>query len=454
MWPAKTFLYFILFWVGCFLSLVNPIWGVVNYIMIYQLNPTNTWWGKPIMGMGIRFSLFAMLFLLVGFLTRPRRIPSIPGGFSMWEVGVILMVLFGAFARFIGYDYDPLAHYAFEKLWKMMLFVLILGRLAAARENLQLVIWCIVAGAIYLGYDAYTANTDDFVHGRLEEIGGADFSTTSGAAAHTVAMLPIIGIAFLTSRNWLAKATAIVAGGLAVNTFILCRTRSAFVGLFVGALAAFLLAPKVRRYRIHLLIMMGAITAFSLTDSYFWKRISTLTDRQALQNDLATVNRKEIWKVSAQVLIDHPLGIGPGNAPTVIGTYDYRYWKRSTHNTLVVCFVELGVQGGILLIVLVGGSIWYLYQCSRLADRTRHPIETKLTAYGFMVSLVTYLVTGLGTERFYCESFWWVLVLPLSLYRIALRESREVAVLEPEWEEEPVSAREDYRRDVDLALGC
>lgn len=452
MWPLKTMLYFGTFWLACLMSLLNPIWGVVNYMIVYQLNPTNTWWGKPIMGLGIRFSLVAMLFLLVGYLLRPKRIPSIPGGLSAWEAGVIAMVAIGGFTKLIGFGYDPLAHYAFEKLWKMMLFVLVLGRLASSRENLRLVMWTIVAGTIYLGYDAYTANPDDFVHGRLEEIGGADFSTTSGAAAHTVSMLPIIGAVFLTSRNGWSRVVTALAGGLAVNTFILCRTRSAFVGLFVGAMAAFLLAPRVRRYRIHVLLVMGAITAFSLTDHHFWVRISTLTDRTVLENDLATVNRKEIWKVSARVLADHPLGIGPGNAPTVIGTYDYRYWKRSTHNTLVVCFVELGVQGGLLLIVMVGGSIRYLYQSHRLAPLTRNPVETQLLAYGFMVSLVTYMVTGLGTERFYCESFWWVLALPQSLYRIALRESREEAV--ECVDEARIETKREHRRDVDLALGC
>ena len=52
MWPLKTILYFVLFWLGCFVALVNPIWGVVNYMIAYQTNPTNTWWGKPLMAQG------------------------------------------------------------------------------------------------------------------------------------------------------------------------------------------------------------------------------------------------------------------------------------------------------------------------------------------------------------------------------------------------------------------
>lgn len=425
MWPIKTILYLIVFCLGCIASLVNPIWGVVNYVLVYQLNPTNTWWGKPLMDMGVRYSLTAMLFLLIGYFLARKKVPRIPGVFSFWELGLFIMVLLGAATRVWGISYDNSSEYAFEKLWKMLLFVFILGRLTATRTNLLLMIWTIVAGAIYLGYDAYTANPDDFVHGRLEEIGGADFSTTSGAAAHTVAMLPIIGAIFLISRPWYLKATALIAGGLAFNTFILCRTRSAFVGLAVGILAALALAPKARRFRIYLFMIMGGITAFSLTDHHFWERISTLTDRRVLDSDLATVNRKEIWKVCARVVADHPMGIGPGNAPTVIGTYDYRYWKRSTHNTLVVTFVELGVPGGTLLLAMTAGSFWFLRRAKKIAPRTRDPDQTNLLAYGFLISLVTYFVTGLGTERFYCESFWWIMAMPLALYRIALKESTE-----------------------------
>lgn len=426
MWPIKTILFFALFSCGCVLSLFNPLWGVLNYMLVYQTNPTDTWWGKPLVEVGIRFSLLTSLCVLTGLALGARQLPRIERGFSTWEAGLIIMVVIAGATRAFGIGTDPQASaYAFEKLWKMFVFVLILTRVAASRRNFRYVLWIIVIGMLYLGWDAYTANPDNFVHGRLEEIGGADFSTTSGAAAHTVAMLPLIGAVFLTTRSWYARVVSVLAGGLAMNTFILCRTRSAFLGLLAGAVVAGVLAPRSRRHRIHGLLIVGALAAFSLTDNHFWDRIATLTDRQALDQDLATVNRREIWKISARVVADHPFGIGPGNAPTVIGLYDARYWRRSTHNTLVVAFVEFGVAGGMLFVTMASLSLWYLRKAKSLADQTHKPLETKIYAYALLVSLVTYLVTGLGTERFYCESFWWVMALPLILYRFAATEAAE-----------------------------
>ena len=95
-----------------------------------------------------------------------------------------------------GVGFGPNAQYAFEKFWKLQVFVLVLTRLATSRRNLRLAIWSIVLGCLYLGYDAFTAPRWRFALGRLEAFGGPDIATSSGASAHLAAMLPIVGLAF------------------------------------------------------------------------------------------------------------------------------------------------------------------------------------------------------------------------------------------------------------------
>lgn len=421
-----------MFWGACLMALVNPIWGVVNYMMTYQIHPKRTWWGMPLTELGMRFSMLAAVFLLLGLVFGRKRVPEVKPAVCPWEIGVLALVGIAALNLLIGFGYNDSSAYGFEKLWKMLLFVLILGRLATTRRNLKLVVWTLVVGSFYLGYDAFTAPPSAFWLGRLELIGGPDFFTTSGLAAHLVAMLPIIGAAFLTTRKWHWRVFTLVTGALAINAIIMCRTRSAFIGLACGALAAFLAAPRARRYRIHALLVCGAVVAFALTDNHFWNRMGTLTDREVLAQDTATVRRTEIWMLSLNMLADYPYGVGPGNFPIAIADYDWRLYKRSSHNTLVVCFTELGLHGGLIFVLMVLGCIRSLRLSTRLADGTDHPLETRLFAYAFLVSFVTYFVTGLGTERFYCESFWWILVLPLCLFRVVTREfSANVEVREP-----------------------
>ena len=423
MWPLKSILYFGVFWIACVMALANPIWGVLNYMVVYQTDPTNTWWGQPLAELGMRFSLLAAGSTVLGLLLGRKHVPDVRPAFSAWEWGVLALFVIASLNIVIGVEFGATATREFTKFWKVLLFTLILTRLASVRKNLLMVMWALVIGCLYLGYDAYTAPSWAFLLGRLETFGGPDFSTSSGAAAHLSAMLPIIGTAFLTAKHWKWKLLAAVSGALTVNAVIMCRTRSAFIGLVVGLLAAFLAAPRVRRYRIHALLFAGSVLAFGLTDEHFWARMGTLADQEVLETDLATVSRKEIWLASLQIIADYPLGVGVGNFTRVIGDYDVRHTKRSSHNSLIVCFAELGVQGGIVFLSMVALSVRLLHRSSKLAGLSDKPLETKMLAYGFLIALVTYFTTALGTQRFYCESFWWVLALPLCLYRAVLAEA-------------------------------
>jgi len=424
MWPLRTIIYFIYFWGSCSASLINPIWGVVNYMMVYQLHPPARWWGLPLVAVGMRFSLLATLFIIAGLLISRKCIPKIRPVLSTWEIGILALVGFGALNTVLGVGFDSTAQFAFEKFWKLHVFVLVLARLATTRRNLKIVIWSIVVGSLIMGYDAFTAPRWRFTLGRLDVFGGPDMGTSSGASAHLAAMLPIIGIAFLTAKRWVWRVFAVVAGALTFNAIVLCRTRAAFIALIVGGVAALLMAPRARRYRIHLLLIIAGLLAYGLTDTNYWTRMATLTDQAALNTDPAIVGRAAIWRVSAQILADHPTGVGLGNFSNVIGLYDPRYWHRSSHNTLVMCFVELGIAGGALFLALMAGSVFLVFRSSKRAHLTDSPLETKFIAYGLLVSLVTYIVAGLGTERLSCESLWWVMVFPLCLHRVVLGEAR------------------------------
>jgi hypothetical protein len=427
VWPLKSIFYFVFFWVGCLAALVNPIWGIGNYMIAYQVHPPVRWWGEPLTAIGMRFSWLAMLFIILGLVFTRRRMPKIRPALSLWEAGLLGLIAIGVLNTIFGIGFTGPARDAFEKFWKMQVFVLILGRLAITRGNLKIVIWTIVLGSLYLGHDAYTAPVWRFARGRLDVFGGPDTATSSGISAHLAAMLPIIGIGFLTAKSWKWKILAGAAGAFTVNAIILCRTRSAFIGLLVGALAAVALAPRARRYRIYLFVGMGLLAFSVLTDTHYRERMSTLADAEVMSNDPAVQGRSAIWRASARVVLDYPTGVGLGNFPEIIGHYNVQYWRRSSHNTIVTCFVELGILGGGIFLLLIFESVRLLRGSSKRAYLTDDPVETQLIAYGLLVSLVTYIVAGLATERFFCESFWWVLVFPQCLHRLVTNEARHGA---------------------------
>lgn len=367
--------------------------------------------------------MLAVVFTVIGLFVSRRRVPECRPLIAFWELGVLALLAIGVLNIMFGIGFGLRAQYAFEKFWKLHVFVFILARLATTRVNLRLFIWAIVAGSFYLGYDAYTAPYHAFLVGRLESFGGPDIATSSGASAHLAAMLPIIGVAFLITRSRKYKLVALVTGALTFNAIVLCRTRSAFLGLLVGAGVAALMVPKARRFRILAMMAVGLVAAYALTDSHYWTRMGTVFDGPALKADQAAMSRVDIWQASWKMLMDYPVGVGLGNFSHMIGRYDARYVNRSPHNTVIMAFCELGIVGGLIFLVLLAESIRLLYRCTRLANQCDEELETKIMAYGFLVSLTTYFVASLGTERFSCESFWWVMVLPLCLYRVVAAES-------------------------------
>ena len=68
MWPIKTCIFVFGFISSCGLSLVFPIVGIITYMMIYQLNPDDTWWGKPLEDLDVRMSLTAAVCMILGML--------------------------------------------------------------------------------------------------------------------------------------------------------------------------------------------------------------------------------------------------------------------------------------------------------------------------------------------------------------------------------------------------
>ncbi len=431
MWALKTITFAGFFLLLCAASLYNPIVGVVNYMLVYQIDPRGTWWGVPLANTGVRFSFVAALFLLAGMVLSARKVPKVRPMLDPWEIGALTLVAMSFLSVAIGSVYTYETAMRLDKFWKLMLFVLILGRLVTTRQNLHVVLWTIVVGTLYLGREAYIASPDRFTQGRLNFVGGADFHYSSAVAAHLAAMLPLVGTVLLISRSWYAKLIVLGTGALAFNALVLCRTRSAFIGLTAGGVAALLAAPRARRFRIYFLILICVPLALRLTDGGFWERMATLIDPVAHQEDPAISTRMDMWHVGLEMINDHPFGVGAGNFEHM-SRYYYKE-RRAAHNSAISCVAELGIQSGFLFLLMLYSSLRKLYRCVRMADQSYAPLETRFLAYGILIAMITYLVASFFTDRFYAESFWWTLTLPLCLERTVLREARErVAAEEPE----------------------
>ncbi len=457
MWPIKTCIFFAGFISSCGFSLVFPILGIITYMMIYQLNPDDTWWGKPLEDMDIRLSLTAAICMILGMLLSSARVPKSRQVVGDWLLVLITFTIVVLSSLWIGTGTTEYGDMLADKMVKMTIFLFCLVRMGGTTRNFRMVLWTFAIGTLYIGYEAYNANSSDFADGRLNFIGGPDFRESSGLAVHMAAMLPLLGVLFLSAKKWRWKALLIVAGVLAMNTIIQCRTRSAFVGLIIGAIIAILLLPRKRRLKVGISIVAMSFGMYALADEHFWNRMNTIVGHETYAEEGAIQARIELWGAGWRMFLDHPFGVGIGQFKQAVEQYNtgaemyaFTIPRRVTHNSYLLCMTELGIQGISVLFALFALTFWKLRMCWHWSRIESDSSPIRLYAYGSLVSIVIYSVAAAFTDRLYTESFWWVLALPVCLERAAARRYAEhfVANDDAEVEQpEPIDSLEDDDAD-------
>src|SRR5262249_31119510 len=151
-----------------------------------------------------------------------------------------------------------------------------------------------------------------FVHGRLDQLGGADYRESSTVGAHLAFVGALAGAVFLKSREWWKKLICMVAGAFTVNALILTQTRAAMLGLLAGGLAAPFLAMRGKRLRVCLYLLLGLGGGLSLTNKEFWERAETITSRIE-DLDRSAGSRIDLWQAGLLMARDHPFGVGAGS---------------------------------------------------------------------------------------------------------------------------------------------
>ncbi|MBN1513937.1 MAG: O-antigen ligase family protein [Phycisphaerae bacterium] len=424
MWPLRTMGFLGLFVTACLAAAYYPIIGLANYVAIYQMYPESHWWGLPLLPLGIRYSLWAGVSMLVGMAmcVVTGRFPENRPCLTFWEVLVAVLVLLTVISFFTTSDVVPVQTMMLDKFLKMILFVFCFVRLLTNRRSFMAVMWVFVVGSLLLGHEAYNTPSQEFVTGRLQSIGGTDFRASSGFAAHMAAMLPLIGAAFLVTRTWWLRAIPLLAGVFTFNAIVLCRTRSAFIGLIAGILTAALMVPRSWRWKIYPGLVVAVIGGYLLIDPHFVERMETMKTPESRQADAAISLRYQIWEAGLAMVADEPLGVGIGAFGFRIAEWNPALHRRAAHNTLLLCAAEIGVPGLTVYVLIILVSLLQLHMVYWRADQTDDPKGTRIWAFAVLVSLVIYVAAGQFTERFYTESMWWVLALPTCLQRITVRE--------------------------------
>jgi len=409
-------------WSGFYLAalifaFVHPVYGLYGYFLDYYAHPPMRWWGKGLPD--FRWSLIIALVTMAAYLLRRRSLPELKVKSHPQSKWLILLILTAFFVTI-----SPLSVWA-EKSWEQLLELTKLGilyflivHIVRTKEHFNMLFLVQIIGVAYWGWNAFT--DPHRASGRLFGIGGPDSFNDNAAAAHLLAILPMIAAVYLTGRWW-EKAICLVAAPLALNTFILCNSRGSVIALMVvGVMTIFITSGTLRKKAIFAMIG-GGILLYGLADPNFIERQKTI---QTYEKEASAIGRMETWKGALNLIQDYPLGTGGGgfNAlspvyiPRIVALHDGRL--RTVHNTYLLAASDWGIPGLVFFLLFFSGVFLNLYRIRRDLGSSPEDQRIFIQSVALMLGLVGVLIAGVFTNRLYAEAPYWLAAFGAALMNI------------------------------------
>ena len=416
--PLTTIVYIIMFMGACSGAiLLHPFWGLMGYLTTYFINPYSHWWGDYVPSFMSRYSLILGAVTLLSMILHWGKLRFFKF-FDFQEILLIFLIIIAWISIPLGVDIGTGIHESVIKITKIGLIVLMASHLITDIKKYEFMVYLFIVTGFYLGVETYFAPSYMFTQGRLGGgIGGSDLANGNMLAAHFALVLTFIGVMFLKS-GWQTKLLCILSAVFILNGIILIRSRGSFLGLMAGAMAAVIFAQNINRKKIAVLLFIGAIGAFSLTDTGFLERMKLIqADTDTM--DYSAKSRVDVWVASIQMIIDHPLGVGVGNTAPMVGNYNPDLAGLDTHNTYFRCLTDMGYQGLFVLVLLIANAFRTLNRVSNIVYQLKDNSVYIWHLYAIKVSIVSYLVIVTFVSATYTEEFYWLLMFPVFLKRIA-----------------------------------
>jgi len=312
---------------------------------------------------------------------------------------------------------------------------------------LKRVIWVLlVAGALIGGLGFYQLVTESYDNnfGGFAQVSNAAFGTgveTIGGEVtqprlagsvgeqnrHAQVMLMLVPLGLFLiwgERSKLVRVLVAIATVLTLIGVITTFSRGAALGL-VAMLVVMVLMRFIKPYQLAG-IFIGAVLLLAAFPQYS-TRILTLEGLVGLISDQSSIstitkpdsslsNRTNTMLTAALVFADHPIiGVGPGMFPYYYQDYvkllgvRIEVGNREAHDLYLGIAADLGITG---LVTFLAILIMLLVNLNRTRIRwSRTQPTMSFIATGFFLSIVTYMVTGIGLHLAYPRFFWLIVAL-------------------------------------------
>lgn len=315
-------------------------------------------------------------------------------GFGSWSFGrgrLVVSAFFLFVLWFVASSTQALEPgQSFESLNELLKFVLpfFVGvTLMKDEKDWRPMLWTIVLCQGYVGLEMHINYLVKGYNSAAEGFAGMD-NNCFGASLLSV-LGPAIAL-MISSRTWTTRALAGLSAALILHTILLTFSRGAMVGLLAVGLTAFVLMPKRPKYLGALVLTVTVALYF--TGPQLWERYASAF-APAEERDGSAESRVELWKDCIEVIKEYPVfGVGPANWRVIADQYGWPPGK-SAHSVWMETTAELGIPGGLLLLLFFVGAAIKLWPIARtrLTDANHYQV---VLAQGVVLSIVGFSVAG------------------------------------------------------------
>jgi O-antigen ligase len=155
-------------------------------------------------------------------------------------------------------------------------------------------------------------------------------------------------------------------------------------------------------------IMLMGVLIFSSSQ---WKEVASSsfdTSQSTAQTRLTT------WRLSLEVFVDHPMGVGMNNIPNTMYKYadawetPSRWWGDVNHSFWLTALAEGGIIGFILVMMILWHNVKDCLKISQIAPINDDLRFMKFFGYAFFGSLIGFLAAGTLLTVNYYPHLWYM----------------------------------------------
>ena len=386
-----------------------------------------------------------LLALPLGWHLLIRRQPLVLPRAVPWIAGYLLaMLLSAALARDAASAAEAVGIFVTEGF---LLYLLIVNCVRTQRMAVALVCILVALAAVLSVLSIHQLVTDNFSSNYLgfAQVGGTGSDVLTGVEAESrtagpfgranryaqilVLVLPLVFTIVWARLSRITTLLAMVAGILMSIATALTLSRGAAVGF-----AMVLFVMVVLRYiRLgHIAIVAVAVIGLFLAVPGYGDRLDTLSRvpglaEEGVEADGSVRSRITEMIAAALVFIDHPvLGVGPGQFPVYYIEYAEKFGlrvraeDREAHNLYFGLAADVGIVGSVFFLGATGVTMADLYRVrKRLINE--NPVLAHLAA-GLMLSILTYLTTGLFLHLAFERYLWMMMALGSAVALLARQQ--------------------------------